>query len=276
MFTRFFHIFAIVVVVSMILMSPQMTMANQPPIHVFQAAGPNRESLQSTVDQFRSELGDPNNANVPGPLSSGRREINWDGAPGTNVASPAVTPFLGFQHIRGAVFTTPGTGFLQTPLTAPELLDINPTYGTIFSLFSPLRIFVPIGDNIVDVFFFVPGTTVPGPATPATVSGFGAIFTDVDRSDSTKIEYFNIRGRLLFASFVPASPGSKTLSFAGVTFHDRRVYRVRITSGNTPLGQADRPSGLIGESDIVAMDDFIYGEPQPLLSDLNTAEDDDQ
>lgn len=276
MFARFCHIFAIVLVVSMILISPQMTMADHPPIHVFQAAGPNRESIQSTVDQFRSELGDPNNANAPGPLPSGRREINWDGAPGTNVAAPAVTPFLGFQNIRGAVFTTPGTGFLQTPLTAPELLAINPTYGRTFGLFSLLRIFVPIGDNIVDVFFFVPGTTTPGPATPATVSGFGAIFTDVDRSDSTKIEYFNRRGRLLFASFVPASPDSKTLSFLGVAFHDRRIYRMRITSGNTPLGPADRPFGLIGQSDIVAMDDFIYGEPQPLHSGPDTAEDDDQ
>ena len=46
---------------------------------VFQAAGPTAASIQSTVDAFRAALGDPNNGNNPGPLSSGRREINWDG-----------------------------------------------------------------------------------------------------------------------------------------------------------------------------------------------------
>jgi hypothetical protein len=277
---------------SIIFVSPQMTIANytvsqegessedstladHPRIHVFQAAGPNRESIQSNVDAFRNKLGEPDNANAPGPLSSGRREINWDGG-GATTAAPAGTPFAGFQNIRGALFTTPGTGFLQTPLDAPELLDINRAYGRIFTFFSPQRIFVPIGDNIVDVFFFVPGTATPGPPTPATVSGFGAVFTDVDRSDSTKIEYFNRGGRLLFASNVAASPGRQTLSFLGVAFHDRRIYRVRITSGNTRLGPADRPFGLIGQSDIVAMDDFIYGEPQPIHSGPDTAEDDDR
>ena len=46
---------------------------------VFQAAGPNAASIQSSVDAFRAALGIPNNGNNPGPLSHGRREINWDG-----------------------------------------------------------------------------------------------------------------------------------------------------------------------------------------------------
>jgi hypothetical protein len=291
MFMRFCQIFAIVSAVSMIFVSPQMTIANytvpqeagssqdsilddHSRIHVFQAAGLNRESIQSNVDAFRDELGAPDNGNAPGPLLSGRREINWDGG-GATTAAPAGTPFAGFLNIRGALFTTPGTGFLQTPLDAPELRDINRTYRRIFTTFSPQRIFVPIGDNIVDVLFFVPGTATPGPPTPATVSGFGAVFTDVDRSDSTKIEYFSRSGRLLFASNVAASPGRQTLSFLGVAFDDRRIFRVRITSGNTPLGPDDRPFGLIGQSDIVAMDDFIYSEPRPIHGGPNTAEDDD-
>lgn len=261
MFVRFYHTFAIALVASLILMSPQTTIAGYPPIQVFRAAGPDQESIQSAVDQFRAELGDPNNGNAPGPLASGRREINWDGG-GATTASPAGTPFAGFQNIRGALFTTPGTGFLQTPLNAPELLNLNPSYGSIFDFFSPQRIFVPVGDNIVDVFFFVPGTVTPGPPIPATVSAFGSIFTDVDRRTSTKIEYFSESGELLFASFVPAYPGSKSLSFLGVAFDDRRIFRVRITNGNTPLGPDDQPFGIIGQSDIVAMDDFIYSEPQ--------------
>src|SRR5262245_13272008 len=80
-------------------------------------------SIQSTVDAFRSALGSPN-GNNPGPLPDGRREINWDGG-GATTASPAPNPFAGFQNTRGALFTTPGTGFLQTPLDAPELLNLN-------------------------------------------------------------------------------------------------------------------------------------------------------
>ena len=33
----------------------------------------------------------------------------------------------------------------------------NPTYGTIFSAFSPLRLFSPVGSNITEALFFVPG-----------------------------------------------------------------------------------------------------------------------
>src|SRR5262249_30329760 len=49
-----------------------------PPI-VFQAAGPTAGAIQGTVDAYRAALGGPNNGNASGPLSSGRREINWDG-----------------------------------------------------------------------------------------------------------------------------------------------------------------------------------------------------
>jgi hypothetical protein len=60
---------------------------------VFQAAGPDASSIQGTVDAFRAALGDPNNANNPGPLLEGRREINWDGGGGVDTATAPVTPF---------------------------------------------------------------------------------------------------------------------------------------------------------------------------------------
>src|SRR5687767_12808087 len=40
-------------------------------------------SIQGTVNSFRDALGGPNNGNNPGPLTSGRREINWDGGGAT-------------------------------------------------------------------------------------------------------------------------------------------------------------------------------------------------
>jgi hypothetical protein len=248
-----------------------------PPI-VFQAAGPSVAAIQSSVDAFRAALGNPNNGNAAGPLTSGRREINWDGGGNNQTTSVGGTPFTVFLVTRGALFTTPdGTGFVQAPPTAdPTLfppgglagLFNNATYGTIFSTFSPLRLFSAIGSNITDATFFVPG----GGNITATTTGFGAVFTDVDGPDgsgpgrkrgnrgaSTLLEYFGADGGLLFSSFVPASPGDGSLSFFGIVFKDAIIARVRITSGDVAPGPDDDE-----KRDVVMMDDFIYGEPRPL------------
>ena len=244
-----------------------------PPI-VFQAAGPTADSIQSSVDEFRAALGEPNNGNAPGPLASGRREINWDGGGANDTTTAPVTPFNVFLNTRGGQFTTPGTGLSQAPPSGGPQgglagLFNNPTYGTTFSTFSPLRLFTPVGSNITDALFFLPGSNG---TVPATVSGFGAVFTDVDQPDgsgpgqkrgnrgsSTLMEYFGADGELLFSSFVPASPGDGSLSFFGILFSDARIARVRITSGDIAPGPDDD-----GKHDIAVMDDFIYGEPQPL------------
>ena len=83
---------------------------------MFQASGANAAAIQATVDAFRAALGNPNNGNNPGPLGSGRREINWDGG-GATTTSLAPASFDGFQNSRGALFTTDGTGFAQAVLT---------------------------------------------------------------------------------------------------------------------------------------------------------------
>jgi len=249
-----------------------------PPI-VFQAAGPTAESIQSSVDAFRAALGEPNNGNAPGPLDNGRREINWDGGGGVDVTTEPVTPFDVFLDTRGGQFITPGTGLSQAPPSGGPQdglagLFNNQTYGTIFSTFSPLRLFTPVDSNITKALFFVPGTEGKD---AATVRGFGAVFTDIDQPDgsgsdqkkeeeeeddheaSTLIEYFSTDDKLLFSSFVPASPGDGSLSFFGIVFDEARIAWVRITSGNVAPGPDDDK-----KNDIVVMDDFIYGEPQPL------------
>jgi hypothetical protein len=236
------------------------------PPAVFQAAGPTASSIQSTVDAFRAALGDPNNGNNPGPLQTGRREINWDGGGNNFATTPPVTPFDVFLNTRGGRFTTPGVGLSQAPPSGLATLFNNPTYGSIFSTFSPFRLFTPVGSNITEALFFLPGTNG---AVPATVSGFGAVFTDVDQPDgsgpgkkrgnrkaSTLIEYFGADNKVLFSSFVPASPGDASLSFFGIVFDDPLIVRVRITAGDTAPGPNDNE-----KQDIVMMDDFIYGEP---------------
>src|SRR5262245_34931703 len=144
---------------------------------IFQAAGPNAASIQSAVDQYRAALGAVNNGNTPGPLTSGRREINWDGG-GSTATSPGPTPFTVFLQTRGALITTPGTGFVQAPLDGLVATFNNPTYATIFQPFSPVRLFSAVGSNRTEVEFFVPGSQG---AVAATVTGFGAVFADVDQ-----------------------------------------------------------------------------------------------
>ena len=246
---------------------------------VFQAAGPTASSIQSTVDAFRAALGEPNNADNLS-QQSGRREINWDpDVPGTfppgqepdevfhirHTTTRPVTPFNLFLNTRGAQFTTPGEGLSQgPPASGPQgglaALFQNSTYGLIFSTFSPFRLFTPVGSNITEALFFIPGTSG---VTPATVRGFGAVFTDVDQPDgsgnrgaSTLIKYFGVDNKVLFSSSVPASPGNGSLSFFGIVFDDARIKRVQITTGDVAPGPDDD-----GQNDIVVMDDFIYAEP---------------
>src|SRR6266498_2625744 len=180
---------------------------------VFQAAGADAASIQSSVDAFRAALGNPNNGNNPGPLIDGRREINWDGGnPNVLDTTAPVTPFNTFLNTRGSQFTTPGLGLSQAPPSGGAqgglvVLFGNPSYAKAFSTFSPSRLFTPVGSNKTEALFFVPGTNG---TSPATVRGFGAVFTDVDQPDgsgpggkhgnrkaSTLIEYFGADGELL-------------------------------------------------------------------------------
>jgi hypothetical protein len=245
--------------------------ANQPAPLVFQAAGPDATSIQGAVDAFRAALGD-NNLNNPGPIQKGRREINWDGGnPNLMDTTPPVNPFLVFLNTRGSQYKTPGLGLSQAPPSGGlqgglAVLFGNPNYAKIFRTFSRSRLFTPVGSNITEASFSIPGTN--GNA-PATVRGFGAVFTDVDQPDgsvsiaagnhkpSTFVEYFDKSGRLIFSSSVAASPGDGNLSFFAIKFDDARIASVRITAGNVAPGPNDD-----ARHDVVMMDDFIYGEPQ--------------
>jgi len=234
---------------------------------VFTAFGANASDIQSTVDAFRAALGNPNNGNA-GPQPTGHREINWDGGgPPVVDGTPAVTPFTTFQNTRGATFTTPGAGLTQTSITggavdiAPSiagnqfnLAAFNAVYGTEFKVFSPNRLFAPIGSTITDGTFSIPGT---GGTVPAGLSGFGVVFTGVDLSNSTSIEFFDFKGSSLLKSSAPVG----TLSFLGVIFSPEQITRVRITSGNTDLGLGLTDSATI---DAVAMDDFLFAEPRAI------------
>lgn len=222
---------------------------------VRQSGGADAAAITPAVNAFRADLGTLN-PNQAGSFGSGRREINWDGTPNQFAAPNNLPPdFFNVNSPRGAVFSTPGSA-VQVSANAGvapiEFDNINGQYSEVFTTFSPQRLFTPIGSNIVDVLFFVPGST-----TPARVSGFGAVFTDVDLVNTTRIDFF-ADNSLVFSGFVPpGTTANESLSFLGVSFSEGAIIsRVRITNGNSALGPSEA-----GGLDLVVMDDFIYGEP---------------
>jgi hypothetical protein len=218
-------------------------------------------NIAPAVRRFRRVLG-PDNGTGPDRHRSGRRELNWDAVP-DNFAAPHALPANFFNdrsapRARGAVLRTPGDRVsVSADSSNPDgaavrFGDINPSYAQEFRTFSPERLFSPVGSNVVNLTFRVPGTN-----RRAAVRGFGAVYTDVDKRESAAFTYFNARGRSLGTYSVPVS--KRKLSFLGVVFRRAVVARVRIKYGNRRLGPDDG-----GRYDVAVMDDFIYGEPRAL------------
>jgi hypothetical protein len=222
----------------------------------FFASGPDAAAITPAVNAFRTDLGSLN-PNVVGSLGTGRREINWDGVP-ANFSAPNLLPndFFNVNSPRGTVFSTPGTGVAvsATATNGTERFgNIDPNYPSLFQVFSSPKLFTAINSNIVDVNFFVPGSSVP-----ALTRGFGAVFTHAALLDTTSLMFFGPNNESLGTFFVPSFPGDQTFSFLGVDFGLAEVSRVRITSGNVALAP-----GQLGPG-VTVMDDFIYGEPNPI------------
>jgi hypothetical protein len=231
-----------------------------------QGSGANAAAIQPAIDLFRADLGGANNG-VGNSFTTGRREINWDGVP-DNFAAPNEMPrdFFNVNSPRGAVFSSPCSSQVQVSATqgsgtAVRFGNIDPSYQTNFTTFSPGRLFsVQSTANVVNQFpcntiiveFFVPGTNIP-----ATVSGFGAVATDVDIGGRSLIRCFTTNGGQTDQGFQVASNG---LSFVGISFNaGERISKCFINSGNQRLASGNIDAAGI---DLVAMDDFIYGEPR--------------
>jgi hypothetical protein len=216
-------------------------------------------AIEAQVEEFRSLLG-PDNGGAPDGDAQGRREINWDAVP-DDLAAPHELPGDFFNGdadptARGAVLETTGdqvavSADADNPDDADVRFgDVNPSYSDEFVTFSEERLFSPIGSNLVDLTFTVPGTD-----TPAVTRGFGAVYTDIDAEENTAFEYFDADDESLGQFAAPVSEGG--LSFLGVAFDEPVVARVRIEYGNGELGPDES-----ADYDVAVMDDFIYGEPQ--------------
>ncbi len=224
---------------------------------VFSASGADAASIQTTVDDFRAALGDPNNGNALGEQPSGRREINWDAG---IVPFDFPGDFFNTTVTRGAEFTTPVASEFRVSNDGvdDEFDTINNTYPDQFTTFSAPRLFTPFDTNVIDGFFFKSGSD-----QAATVTGFGAVFTDVDLADTTTIEYFDVNGTSLALESVEVADGG--LSFLGVNFDSGILASVQITLGTSTIGPDDDPVNGI---DIVVLDDFLYSEPIPVPAAL--------
>jgi hypothetical protein len=216
--------------------------------------------ITASIEAFRAALGDLN-PNQPGSFGAGRREINWDAVPAqfTNVDNFPGDFFNGAAtpRSRGAVFSTPGSGFR---VSDDNFDDLNGTYGDEFNFFSPVRTFIAVGSNVTNVDFFVPGSS-----TPATSTGFGVVFSDIDHPGSGMLRLFDAAGRSLGTFLAPACP--EGFSFVGVMYPEPIVASVEIVSGQAALGPesfdvSNHDHGPI--RDLVIMDDFLYGEPRAI------------
>lgn len=221
----------------------------------------NDRDVPAIVEEFRTQLG-RDNGGVPERGFTGRREIDWDSIPDEDASPASLSPdyYNGRTEpfARGIRITAPDGDGVQVsadadnPTSTPVRFgNFNPTYPLNFETFSAERLMAPIGNNVVDAVFTIPGS----PDEPALVRGFGAVFTHVEGGGS-KIELFAEDGTSLGDYFVPSDAAG--LSFLGILFDQPVIARVRITYGNSPLGPTERD-----DVDVTATDDFIYAEPQP-------------
>jgi len=234
---------------------------------VRQGSGASAAALQATVDQFRADLGGANNG-VGGSFASGRREVNWDGVPDAfsepnnfpvnffNVNSPRGVIFNSIEDATGAALNQFAVSANAASGVGVRFANLNPTYDDFLQTFSAQRLFIARNTHMMEVLFFIPGTKIP-----ATVDGFGLVFADVDSAtggNRSLIRVYGADGTQLSAASAPVLDGG--LSFVGISFNaGERIARVVIESGNAGLSAANN-DGVNGV-DIVAMDDFIYGEP---------------
>jgi hypothetical protein len=216
--------------------------------------------ITTAVADYRALLGSLN-PNVVGEQPGGRREINWDAVPAANTNNNTFPVDFFNQPVtgraRGVVFSTNGSGFR---VSDNDFADINPDYADEFNAFSPIKTFTAVESNRMDVEFFVAGGN-----TSALSSGFGVVFSDVDKNGSATIKLIGANGHDLGKFKAPACGGG--FSFVGVAFDTQVIARVEITSGKGALGstvddKSDKDHGPA--HDLVVMDDFIYGEPRAL------------
>lgn len=217
---------------------------------VFSANG----NINATITDFRNKLGMLNS--TPG-ATSGRREINWDGVPDAmdgiklpgNFFNP--TDANSPQSLQRGVLYAGASDAMVSKLGFSE---VNTNASAEFAAFSGNKNFAVVNANQWPVTFQVAGQN-----KAASINAFGAVFSDVDKANSTFIEFLNgttVLGRY----YVTPHDNTNSFSFLGVYFPNGAVTDINIGhEGKLTDGEKDISQG--GTKDLVVLDDFIYSEP---------------
>ena len=212
--------------------------------------------IHNDLEKFRHLLGDQLNTTTG--ATSGRREINWDGVPDSLVGKALPNNFFNptepgspVAQQRGLTYAVAG----QLRVSNNNFAEVNSNAATQFAPFSGTKTFANISANLWEVDF-----QVAGQATAASVKGFGIVFSDVDQSNSTSLEFFN-GNRSLGKFFVKPHDAASSFSFLGVYFkNNEQITRVRVSHDGI-LTDNEKDVSDNGEHDLVILDDFLYSEP---------------
>jgi hypothetical protein len=202
-------------------------------------------------------LGDPLNT-VTG-LTSGRREINWDGVPDSLMDKKLADDFFNPTESNAPVARQRGLAYSpdngEFMVSNKNFENINPLAASQFSSFSGNKTFANVSSSLWPVEF-----QVAGQKTPAFVKGFGAVFSDVDLNNSTSLEFFN-GTKSIGKYFVPPHDVTNSFSFLGVYFkNNEKITKVLVShKGFLSGGQKDVTDN--GPDDLIILDDFLYSEP---------------
>lgn len=246
------------------------------------SVGANAEEISNAFEEFRQLLGGAApNGNGAAATPSGHRQINWDAG-----AVPFDMPgnFFAETVDRGCTIASSANEFrVSNPLDgeagAPDdnFDSIDSDAAANFNTFSAERLFSPVETNNIAVKFEIPGSDDVG-----YVTGFGAVFVDVNEEEVTKMTAYAADGCIIGESFVPPSAGG--LSFLGifsrVEFGSPPIASIEITLGDQDLDESNAGCNIFCtllsifgidtsiSGDQVVLDDFLYGEPVS-LADIN-------
>ena len=223
---------------------------------VREGTGATAAGLNFSVLLMRQDLGGDYNGEGKS-YTSGYREVTWDDLP-AGINSNQLSEYYNTVSPRGIVFNP----VQQGNLTNPPNLAISSNgfagyHGSLIS-YSGSTIFSPVALNHLDITFRIPGTKIP-----ASVAGFGVIFSDVDFTGTTWVCLYDEAGRLVH-TIVPG-PKSGGLTLVGATFTDgTRISRVSMRLGMQVLHSQDMGDNQWFESDKVAIDNVMYSEPRAI------------
>ncbi|HYE54895.1 MAG TPA: hypothetical protein VD996_08635 [Chitinophagaceae bacterium] len=213
-------------------------------------------NINTGVNAFRQLLGNTLNT-TPG-ATGGRREVNWDAVPVELLGKPLPPHFLNNTDADAPASQQRGfeyEGIAAFQVSNSNFSEVNPQAAPSFATFSGSNSFTNTSTVLWDGSFEIPGQNVP-----ASVSGFGMVFSDVDLANTSFIEFFN-GDRSLGKFYVPVQKAGSKLSFLGVYFKKERVTRIKVQHGNGVLNQGEKDISDGGSKDLVILDDFLYDEP---------------